>query len=87
MEKIKLSDFEFATLGTGKVGYIRKMNSNILNQLYPNLSEIAQGLGGKFGIDVWTLFAADGQPILLADERSTAMEAAGSNNIMPVALN
>jgi hypothetical protein len=81
MEKIKLSDFEFATLGTGKVGYIRKMNSNILNQLYPNLSEIAPG------IDVWTLFAADGQPILLADERSTAMEAAGSNNIMPVALN
>ena len=81
MEKIKLSVFEFATLGTGKVGYIRKMNSNILNQLYPNLSEIAPG------IDVWTLFAADGQPILLADERSTAMEAAGSNNIMPVALN
>ena len=81
MEKIKLSDFEFATLGTGKVGYIRKMNSNILNQLYPNLSEIAPG------IDVWTLFAADGQPILLADERSTAMEAAGTNNIMPVALN
>lgn len=81
MEKIKLSDFEFATLGTGKVGYIRKMNSNILNQLYPNLSQIAPG------IDVWTLFAADGQPILLADERSTAMEAAGSNNIMPVALN
>ena len=81
MEKIKLSDFEFATLGTGKVGYIRKMNSNMLNQLYPNLSEIAPG------IDVWTLFAADGQPILLADERSTAMEAAGSNNIMPVALN
>ncbi len=81
MEKIKLSDFEFATLGTGKVGYIRKMNSNILNQLYPNLSEIAPG------IDVWTLFAADGQPILLAHERSAAMEAAGSNNIMPVALN
>jgi hypothetical protein len=81
MEKIRLSDFEFGALGTGKVGYIRKMNSNRLNELYPNLSEIAPN------IDVWTLFAADGQPILLADERSTAIEAASSNDIMPVSLN
>jgi hypothetical protein len=79
--KITLSDTDFASLGAGEVGYIRKMKSEDLTRRFPALSQIAPGL------DVWALFAANGQPIILSDQRSAVLEGASDNEIVPVWLN
>jgi hypothetical protein len=80
-DKIILSDFEFASLGNGEVGYIRKMKSDDLTRRFPALSQIAPGL------DVWALFAANGEPVILSDQQSTVLEGASDNEIVPVWLN
>jgi hypothetical protein len=79
--KITLSDTDFASLGAGEVGYIRKMKSEDLTRRFPALSQIAPGL------DVWALFAANGQPIILSDQRAAVLEGASDNEIVPVWLN
>ncbi len=79
--KIALTDFEFAALGKGEVGYIRKMKSDELSRRFPALSQIAPGL------DIWALFAANGEPIILSDRQSAVLEGASENEIMPVWLN
>ncbi len=71
---------ELAHLGEGAVGYVRKMKTEDLLECYPGISGIAPG------IEVWTLFAADGQPILLADQRDAAMAGAVQNDLVPVLL-
>jgi hypothetical protein len=80
-EKITLSDLDFASLGSGEVGYIRKMKSDDLTARFPALSQLAPGL------DVWTLFAANGMPIVLSDQRSAVLEGASDNELIPVWLN
>lgn len=79
--KISLTDFEFAALGKGEVGYIRMMKSDELTRRFPALSQIAPGL------NVWALFAANGEPIVLSDRRAAVLEGASDNEITPVWLN
>jgi hypothetical protein len=79
--KIILSDLDFASLGSGEVGYIRKMKSDDLTARFPALSQLAPGL------DVWTLFAANGMPIVLSDQRAAVLEGASENELIPVWLN
>ncbi len=79
--KITLSDTDFASLGAGEVGYIRKMKSEDLTRRFPALSQIAPGL------DVWALFAANGQPIILSDRRASVLVGASDNDLVPVWLN
>ncbi len=79
--KITLSDTDFASLGAGEVGYVRKMKSEDLTRRFPALNQIAPGL------DVWALFAANGQPIILSDQRAAVMAGASDNDIVPVWLN
>lgn len=79
--KVSLTDFEFAALGKGEVGYIRLMKSDDLTRRFPALAQIAPGL------DVWALFAANGDPIVLSDRHSAVLEGASDNEIVPVRLN
>jgi hypothetical protein len=81
VSRILLSDHEFAGLGSGEVGYIRKMKSDDLTRRFPALSQIAPGL------DVWALFAANGQPIILSDRKDAVLEGASENELTPVWLN
>jgi hypothetical protein len=38
------------------------------------------------GLTLWALFGANGQPILLSDERDTALAGAIQNQLIPVSL-
>jgi hypothetical protein len=38
------------------------------------------------GLKLWALFAANGQPILLSDERDTVIAGAFQNDLMPVSI-
>ena len=57
------------------------MGSDDLKQKFPGLPELASGTR------LWALFAANGQPILLSDERDRAIAGAFENDLTPVPIN
>lgn len=75
-----MSEDQFAHLGEGHVAYVRKIQSDDLIGRYPGLPELAPGM------ELWALFAADGQPILLTGERQDALAGAAENSLVPVSL-
>lgn len=75
-----MSADQFAHLGEGHVAYVRKVQSDDLIGRYPGLPELDRGL------ELWALFAADGQPILLTGERADAIAGAAENELTPVAI-
>lgn len=79
-EHATLSEHDFAHLGEGSVAYLRKMSSDDLQTRFPNLGQIAPGL------ELWALFSANGQPILLSDARERALAGAMENDLTPIAV-
>ncbi len=71
---------QFAHLGEGHVAYVRKMQSDDLIGRYPGLPDLDRGL------ELWALFAADGQPILLTGELQAALAGAAENELTPVSI-
>ncbi|MEO9339431.1 DUF1150 family protein [Mesorhizobium sp. SB112] len=71
---------DLAHLGEGTVAYLREMDSDDLQVKFPGLPEI------ESGTRLWALFAADGRPILLSDERDRALAGAMENDLTPVAI-
>ena len=69
-----------AHLGEGTVAYLREMDGEELNGKFPGLPHIAPEA------KLWALFAANGQPILLSDERERAIEGAFENDLTPVSI-
>lgn len=76
-----LTAAELAHLGEGVVAYLREMQSDDLKQKFPGLPELVSGTR------LWALFAANGQPILLSDERDRAIAGAFENDLTPVSIN
>ena len=79
-ERLPMTSGEFAHLGEGSVAYLRKVNSDDLRGRFPGLDEIAPGL------ELWALFGASGQPILLSDARDRALAGAIENDLVTVAI-
>jgi hypothetical protein len=75
-----LSQSELAHLGQGVVAYLREMDSDELRGKFPGMPEIAPGTR------LWAVFAADGRPILLSDERDSAIAGALQQDLTPVSL-
>jgi hypothetical protein len=76
----RLTKSELAHLGAGEVGYIRKMKSDEVSRCFPEAPEIDPAL------DLWALFAADGTPILLTDNRSSTFFKAAEDDLKTVSL-
>jgi hypothetical protein len=76
----QLTKNEFAHLGAGKVGYIRKMRSEDVSRVFPEAPDLNPGL------DLWALFGADGTPILLTDNRSSTFFKAAEDDLTTVSL-
>jgi len=77
---ITVTEAQLAHLGEGSVAYLREMTSDELKGKFPGLPEIAPETR------LWALFAANGQPILLSDERDRALAGALENHLTPVAV-
>ena len=71
---------ELAHLGEGTVAYVREMKSDDLKGKFPGLPDMASGT------KLWALFAANGQPILLSDQRERAIAGAFANDLVTVAI-
>jgi len=70
----------FAGLGGGRIAYVRPMRSEEVKTLFPDVPPIAPGL------DLWALLAADGTPIMLADNREALVLNAHENDLETVSL-
>ena len=75
-----ITPVEFAHLGEGSVAYLRKVSSDDLRGRFPGLEQIAPGM------ELWALFSANGQPILLSDARERALAGALENDLTPVSI-
>lgn len=76
----RLTQSELAHLGAGEVGYIRKMRSDEVSRCFPEAPDVDPNL------DLWALFAADGTPILLTDNRSSTFYKAAEDDLKTVSL-
>lgn len=82
---VKLTDFspanvEFEKLGTNALAYVRLVESDDINSRFALSEELPSGL------KLWGLFAADGQPISLSDERSELLDDAEDRDLITVGL-
>jgi hypothetical protein len=75
-----MSRSEFAQLGDGEVAYIKQLDPDAAERLFPALSEAPKG------IDLYALLGADGSPLALTDSRNAAIANAIENNLVPVSV-
>jgi hypothetical protein len=71
---------QFAHLGQGAIAYVRPIQSEEFNRLFPHAEAIQPGLS------LFALLGADGTPILLTESRETAIANAWQNELQPVSL-
>ncbi|MEK1855923.1 MAG: DUF1150 family protein [Phyllobacterium sp.] len=80
VHKHLLSEVEFARLGAGQVAYMRKVKTDDLAQSFPALPPMTPG------VELWALFAANGDPIVLSDERDNVLVGAQEHELRTVML-
>ena len=78
--EIRLAPSEFAALGEGHVAYVKPMQSDEVQRLFPQAPALAPGL------QLFALLSASGTPILLADSRDAAVANAWAHDLETVAL-
>jgi hypothetical protein len=69
-----------AALGAGHIAYVKPIMSEDAVKLYPQVGEI------RPGIKLFTLNAADGTPIMIADSAEVAVANAWENELVPMAV-
>jgi len=72
------STTEFATFGNSALAYVRKVRTDDINSRFPKEDSLPEGL------EMWGLFAADGNPIALSDERGELMLEADEMDLLTV---
>lgn len=75
-----MSAIEFAQLGDGEVAYIRQIDSEQAQDLFPALRGLPKG------IDLFAVVSADGTPLSLTDSRNSAVANAIQNDLQPVSV-
>ncbi len=78
--EIRLDPAELAALGDGQVAYVKPMQSDEVQRLFPQAPAMAPGL------QLFALLSARGEPILLADSRDAAVANAWAHDLETVAL-
>ena len=71
---------EFAQLGDGEVAYIKQLDTDAAERLFPALSDAPKG------IDLFAVLGADGTPLALTDSRNAAIANAIENDLVPVSV-
>ena len=71
---------ELALLGDGEVAYIRQLDLDSAERLFPTLDDAPEG------IDLFAVLGADGTPLALTDSRNAAIANALENDLVPVSV-
>jgi hypothetical protein len=80
MQTNPLTELEFSRLGAGQVAYLRKVKTDDLATSFPALPRMTPG------VELWALFAANGDPIVLSDERDNVLVGAQEHELRTVML-
>jgi hypothetical protein len=75
-----LTDEQLASLGGGRVAYLKPIRSEDVSRLFPAAPAIQPGL------QLFALLAADGTPIVVTDSRDAAVANAMSQELEMVSL-
>ena len=75
-----MSPQDFASLGGGKIAYVKPIRSEEVNELFPQAPELQPGM------QLFALHAADGTPIMLTDSREAAVANAWSHELETVSV-
>jgi len=70
----------FAVLGGGEIAYVRPIRSEEVRTLFPQAPSLAPG------IQLFSLHAADGTPIMLTDSREAAEANARENELQTMSV-
>jgi hypothetical protein len=79
-KQIEISPEALAHLGDGQIAYVKTIRSEDVRALFPQVPEIEPGL------QLFTLHAADGTPIMLTDSREAAIANAMSQKLEMVSV-
>jgi len=71
---------EFMHLGDGEVAYIKQLNLDLAQKLFPALT------GKLEGIDLFAVLGADGTPLALTDSLKAAIANAIENDLVPLSV-
>jgi hypothetical protein len=77
---IQLSANDLAALGEGEVAYVKPMQSDDVQRLFPQAPAMDPGL------QLFALLSANGTPILLTDSRDAAVANAWAHDLRTVSL-
>lgn len=69
-----------AQMGGGQIAYVRAIRSDELNRLFPQAPTLQPGL------NLFALLGADGTPIIVTDDRNTAIANAWEHDLVPVSV-
>jgi hypothetical protein len=75
-----ISPEALALLGGGRIAYVKAIRSEDVPALFPQAPEMTPG------VQLFSLHAADGTPILLTDSREAAVANAWSNELETVSV-
>ncbi|PNG27078.1 DUF1150 family protein [Methylocella silvestris] len=76
----RLTDEQLARLGGGQVAYVRTMQSDEVNRLFPQAPVMQPGMR------LFALLAADGSPIAVTQSRDAALANAMEHELEMVSL-
>lgn len=71
---------ELAMLGDGQVAYIKQLDANVAQKLFPALREAPEG------INLYAVLGADGTPLALTDSWNAAIANVMQNDLVPVSV-
>jgi hypothetical protein len=71
---------ELAALGLGQMAYVKPLESDEVARLFPQAPKLQPGMR------LFALLSASGEPILLTDNRETAMANAWAHDLTTVSL-
>ena len=80
LTRAPMSRRELAQLGDGEVAYIKQLDPEVAEKLFPALENAPKG------IDLFAVLGADGTPLALTDSRKAAIANALENDLVPVSV-
>jgi hypothetical protein len=80
LTRAPMSRRELAQLGDGEVAYIKQLDPEVAEKLFPALESAPKG------IDLFAVLGADGTPLALTDSRKAAIANAIENDLVPVSV-
>jgi hypothetical protein len=80
VDRPAMSRSELKQLGDGEVAYIKQLNVEAAQRLFPAIGDKLEG------IDLYAVLGADGSPIALTDSRTAAIANAIENDLVPVSV-